>query len=289
MENILKLLPSHIREELKKLAFESIEEIRLKINSPVFVYTRHGEHILFKNGKTITALKEDIDCILRCATGNSLYAYSEDIKNGFITVKGGHRIGISGRMIYDNKTVLAIRDINGLNIRISGKEKRISGNVISFVYNDNVLKNTLIVAPPKCGKTTLLRDIVRAMSDEKKERVVLIDERDELASVYEGINGCDVGKRTLVLSGYGKKEGFSHGIRGLSPTVIACDEIGGREDIEILLEGIKRGVKIIATLHGEIEFLNEYKEAELFGRIIALDENFTPFFFEKKGGSFCEL
>ena len=90
MENILKLLPSHIREELKKLAFESIEEIRLKINSPVFVYTRHGEHILFKNGKTITALKEDIDCILRCATGNSLYAYSEDIKNGFITVKGGN-------------------------------------------------------------------------------------------------------------------------------------------------------------------------------------------------------
>ncbi len=289
MENICKLFPSHIREELMKITFESIEEIRIKINSPVFVYTRAGEHILYRNGTMLLILKDDIDYILRCATGNSLYAYSEDIKNGFITIKGGHRIGISGRIVYDNKTILAVKDISGLNIRVSGKEKRVATNVISFVYKDNILKNTLIVSPPGCGKTTLLRDLIRIVSDERKERVVLIDERDELASVYEGVCGCDVGKRTLVLSGYGKKEGFSHGIRGLSPTVIACDEIGGNEDLEILFEGIKKGVRIIATLHGEREFLNEYKEAELFSRVIVLDKNFRPYFFEKRGGSFYEL
>ncbi len=289
MENICKVFPSYIKEEVLRFKKNEVEEIRIKINSPVFLYAKDGEHVLCHNGMVVIATKEDIDYILRSATGNSLYAYSEDIKNGFITVKGGHRIGVSGRMVYDNKSTLAVKDISGLNIRISGRGKKVGNSVIDFVYKDGCLKNTLIVSPPKCGKTTLLRDLIRIASDVKKERVVLIDERDELASSHDGICSCDVGKRTLVLSGYSKRDGFSHGIRGLSPTLIACDEIGGKEDREILFDGIKKGVRIIATLHGEAEFLNKYPETQLFERIIVLDKDFSPSFFERRGGVFYEL
>lgn len=289
MEYICTLFPSHIREELEKIKNQPIEEIRMKLNHPVFVYLRDEENILYHNGALIKVTGEDISYILRCATGNSLYAYSEDILNGFITVKGGHRIGVSGRMVYDNKKPLSVRDINGLNIRVSGKNKPVGSKAFDFIYSDGVLKNTLIISPPKCGKTTLLRDLVRLISDMKKERAVLIDERDELASAFEGEASCDVGKRTLVLSGYSKKDGFSHGIRGLSPTVIACDEIGDKADYQVVFDGIKKGVKIIATLHGEEKFLDKYPETCLFEKIITLDKSFTPHFYEWSGGKICEL
>ncbi|MBE7020998.1 MAG: stage III sporulation protein AA [Ruminococcaceae bacterium] len=289
MKYVSTLFPPYIKCALEEYENKNVEEIRLCAGSPFFIYADGREHILYSGAAMVTVSMEDIDFILKRATGNSLYAYGEDIKNGFITVRGGHRIGITGRAVYEKNKILAIRDISGINIRIAGIIPEDISYPADFLYKNGELKNTLIVSPPKCGKTTLLREIVRIASDRGRERVVLIDERDELASVYEGVSHYDVGKRTLVLSGYGKREGFSHAIRGLSPTLIACDEIGGEEDRKVITEGIKRGVKIIATLHGEAQSLKNYKEAELFERFILLDKSFTPSFYEKRGDDIYEL
>lgn len=290
MESIYNIMPLRIKEGLYRIDNVLIEEIRIKANAPVFVYSKNQEFYLFYNNEVIYTSIDDIAEILKRATKNSVYAYLEDIKNGYITIDNGHRIGICGRAVYENDKLINIKEISSLNIRCANELTGVGQKIFENIFDGSDLKNTLIISPPKCGKTTVLRDITRLMSGVKNMRIVLIDERDEIAASFMGASTVDVGDRTFVLSGYLKKEGFSHAVRSLSPTVVICDEIGDDKDVSLIQSVLVRGVKIVASIHGSSveEVLNKNK-FNCFERIIVLNKNFQSKIYSLKNGEYYEL
>ena len=251
-EEILKVLPLRIIQELKKIVSkEKIQEIRIKVNKPIIINLNDKEVIL-KYETTINDIKE----ILVKISNYSLYAYEEELKQGYITIKGGHRIGIAGECVIVDGKVRTIRNISSLNIRICREVIGCSNELIKFIINKDRVYNTLIVSPPKCGKTTILRDISRNISNGiplesfKGKKVSIIDERSEIASSFNGIPQLDVGIRTDILDNCLKKDGMLMAIRSLSPEIIICDEIGTVGEIEALNIAFNSGVNIIVTIHG---------------------------------------
>lgn len=273
-ESVICILPERIKNALSSQVFDMIEEIRIRVDAPVYIYGNNKEFYLYESDRMLYAAKDDINFILQKATCNSLYTYTEDIKNGFITIKDGHRIGVCGRAVYENGKLINIKDISALNIRCASEIKGVGSEIAKRIYDSGILKNTLIVAPPKCGKTTVLRDVARILSLNKGMKTVVIDERDEIAAGFMGKNSNDVGERTFVMSGYLKKEGFSHAVRGMAPTLIICDEIGNEEDYKIIKDALLRGVKIVATLHGNSEKDLPDECYKLFEQIVYLNKNF---------------
>lgn len=249
--DILPLYIKNLTESLAEEIKEAIEEIRIRAETPVLIYLRNREIVLCdEKGKAVTAEKRDLEEVINNITKNSLYAYLDDIKRGFITIEGGHRIGVCGTAVTENGAIINIRDIMSINIRIAREIKGVSNELMSDIIKNGKIRNTLIISPPQAGKTTLIRDIARNLSKLKMTKIVIIDERDEIAAVYRGIPQNDVGQRSFVLSGYSKKDGFLHGIRSLSPTVIICDELGDKNDSETVKNAVNKGVKVIATIHG---------------------------------------
>lgn len=247
----LNIFPSKILDEINKYKDEKIQEIRIKIEKPIILYTDRGEIILSNN-----VTKEDFKFIIQRISNYSIYAYEEEIKQGFITLKGGHRVGIAGECVMDNNKIKTIKNISSLNIRISKEVIGCSKDVLKYIVSNNIIKNTLIISPPKCGKTTILRDITRVLSSGSlKEnltgkKVVVIDERSEIGASYNGIPQMNLGIRTDVLDNCLKREGMLMAIRSLSPDVLICDEIGTKEDIDALNTAFNSGVNIVVTVHG---------------------------------------
>ncbi|SKC72196.1 stage III sporulation protein AA [Maledivibacter halophilus] len=267
-KEILEILPRRLRNLFSNMPnsfLKDVEEFRLRANKPLIIYSNGEDYFLTENGWPTKVLHnifvvntEDIKTSFRLITDYSIYALEEEIKNGFITIKGGHRIGICGKAIIENNRVKTIKNISGLNIRISKEKIGCGKKVINYIIKDtNSIFNTLIVSPPGCGKTTILRDIIRLISsgisksDFKGIKVSVVDERSEIAGCYNGIPQKDVGIRTDVLDGCPKAEGMIMLIRAMSPMVIATDEIGKDEDIYALKEAMNAGVKFITTVHGD--------------------------------------
>lgn len=188
----------------------------------------------------------------------SLYAYEEDIRQGFITIKGGHRIGIAGECVMEKGEVKTIRNISSINIRVCSEVIGCSDKLIKYIYSqkENRIFNTIIISPPKCGKTTILRDIARNISNGMNSiglygrKVAVIDERSEIGACHFGIPQNDLGMRTDILDNCLKKEGMIMAIRSLSPEILICDEIGTKGDVEALLMAFNSGVNIITSIHG---------------------------------------
>ena len=186
----------------------------------------------------------------------SLYAYEEDIRQGFITIKGGHRIGIAGECVMENGKVKTIRNISSVNVRIANEVIGCSDKMLQYVISNNRVYNTIIISPPKCGKTTILRDLTRNISNGVPslglygKKVAVIDERSEIGACHFGIPQNDLGVRTDILDNCLKREGMIMAIRSLSPEVLICDEIGTKGDIEALMMAFNSGVNIITTIHG---------------------------------------
>lgn len=265
---ILEILPRKLRNLLGNLPnrfLNDVEEFRLRVNKPLIINSHGEDYFLSEDGwptkvrhKNFMVNLEDVSTSYRLVTDYSAYALEEEISNGFITIKGGHRVGICGKTIIENKKVKTIKDISGLNIRISKEKIGCGEKVIKYIIkgSDSIF-NTLIVSPPGCGKTTILRDIVRLISSGTKKynfngiNVSVVDERSEIAGCYNGIPQKDVGMRTDVLDGCPKAEGMIMLIRSMSPKVIATDEIGRDEDIYALKEAMNAGVKFITTVHGD--------------------------------------
>lgn len=247
----LNIFPSKILDEINKYKDEKIQEIRIKIEKPIILYTDRGEIILSNN-----VTKEDFKFIIQRISNYSIYAYEEEIKQGFITLKGGHRVGIAGECVMENNKIKTIKNISSLNIRVSKEVIGCSKDVLKYIVSNNIIKNTLIISPPKCGKTTILRDITRVLSSGSlKEnltgkKVVVIDERSEIGASYNGIPQMNLGIRTDVLDNCLKREGMLMAIRSLSPDVLICDEIGTKEDIDALNTAFNSGVNIVVTVHG---------------------------------------
>lgn len=281
MENwkeVILLLPEAVAVLIRKKLIRSIEEIRLSINKPVILL---GENREIVGDKRITS--EEFMLTLNRLTSYSLYAYKEEIKGGYFTLKGGHRVGIGGQYITDDGTIKTVKYISSLNIRINREVKGCSNRILKYICENGKIYNTLIISPPKCGKTTLLRDISRSLSNgencdiSKGARLTIVDERSEIACCNKGIPQFDVGLRSDVLDGCPKSKGIMLAIRSLSPEVIVCDEIGTNEDINSLITALNCGVSVIASIHGndigDVEERIMYKkilENRFFDRVIEL-------------------
>jgi stage III sporulation protein AA len=267
-----------------------LQEIRLRINKPMMIYYNNKEFFVDENGRMIShryegakvASQEDLKEILDCISKYSYYAYEEDIKNGYITIEGGHRVGLAGKVALENGEVKTIRNITCLNIRISHEIKGCADKVIPQIVEDNRLLHTLIISPPKCGKTTLLRDIIRQLSDGNKffegATVGLVDERSEIAGSYRGVPQNDIGIRTDILDSCNKNEGMIMLIRSMSPSILAIDEIGSEKDVSAIRYALNSGCKMVCTVHAssikELEQkpkLNELINNHIFERYIFLE------------------
>lgn len=252
MKEIFDVLPDKINSCLKdKSNLNKLQEIRVKVGKPL--------NIVLDNTETIfnyVIRREDVKAIIQKISNYSLYAFEEDIRQGYITIQGGHRVGLAGQCVIEDNSIKTIRNITSLNIRVCREIVGCSNSLMNSLVENNRVNNTLIISPPKCGKTTLLRDITRNISNGisqiglKGKRTVIIDERSEIAACYNGIPQMNVGMRTDVYDNCIKSEGMMMAVRGLSPEVIICDEIGTYKDMEGLMMAYNSGVSIIATLHG---------------------------------------
>ena len=247
-DEILNILPVGLREYLTLMDLQSLEEIRLRAMKNVILY--FGK----KQGEFVTdyfiddnQLKETLEYISKF----SLYAYEEDIRQGFITIRGGHRVGVAGKIVKENGKIKTISNISSINIRISREVINCGKDAVDYIKNGHSIHNTLIISPTGVGKTTLLRDLLRLVSDEIGLKVSVVDERSEIASCYKGIPQNNVGLRSDIYDCCPKVEGIMLMIRAMSPQVVAVDEIGGEEDVDALMRAKHAGIRLIATMHGE--------------------------------------
>lgn len=262
-QEFINIFPDSMKEfwtEIAKEA-ENIEEVRIRVNNPISILWKGQEYFLTPKGKTTHNIKEarlitsrEIEAILNHICKCSVYAFEDEVKEGYITVRGGHRVGLAGEVVVDEKGhIVTIKYVTFMNIRISHEILGAADGVMDFVFQNGQLKNSLIVSPPGCGKTTLLRDMIRQLSKGNYKRrpykMGVVDERNEIGGGYRGMPQNDLGPRTDVLSCLSKKQAMLMLIRSMSPEVLVLDEIGEKEDIEALQYAIKCGVTILATIH----------------------------------------
>lgn len=296
-ENIKNIFPLSIRKLIEKLpvqaAFE-LEEIRVRLNRPIIFYIGKTDYTLTSSGKLtrniasgIEINKTEIEKILHTISQSSIYAWEEEFKRGYITLKGGHRVGLTGKVILDKGLVKSMKNISGLNFRIAHELIGVATKVMPYLIDKDLgFRHTLLVSPPQCGKTTLLRDIIRQLSDGVPSlnfegvNVGLVDERSELAGSHEGVPQFNIGFRTDILDGCPKAQGMIMLIRSMSPQVIATDEIGTLEDIMAMEEVLNAGISLLTTVHGrDIEDLVQRPnlckiiEQKFFKRIIVLSRS----------------
>ena len=253
-----------------------VQEIRIRAGCPIFVRVNGNEVRL--NGYADSRLIREL---MELFANHSLYAYEEEIRQGYMTIEGGHRVGISGKAVLDGRQIRTIKDISGLNIRLAHEWKGCAELVLPWLYQNGEIQNTLFISPPGGGKTTILREVIRNVSDgtsyDKGRAVSVVDERSELGSCLRGIPQCDLGQRTDIMDGCPKALGMTMMIRSMGPEVLAADEIGAREDLEALRDALRSGVKILVTAHGDSvediqkkQVLCEMVEERMFGRYVVL-------------------
>lgn len=264
-QSLLQLFPANRRKFWGRTALEykKMQEIRIRVDKPVVLLFEGREVFLNGEGEFQTTPKYaycvdrvELEEILNHLCHYSLYAYEDELRQGFLTVTGGHRIGIAGQVVREGEnSIRTIKNISYLNIRIAHQIKGVADKVLPWLYEGGRLKNVLIISPPGCGKTTLLRDIIRQVSDGNAygvgRCVGVVDERSEIAGSYQGQPQNDIGMRTDVLDGCPKTLGMMLLLRSMSPQVIAIDELGGEEDMKALHMAAFCGVGILATVHGE--------------------------------------
>lgn len=236
---------------------QSIYEIRLRYKCPICVCVC-GKYELLKdlsNGKTLYADKRLIDYVVLRATENSLYSYNNELKQAFITAKGGIRLGICGEVVYDeNQKVKTIKNLSSLVLRVPHEVPNCSRPISACLINRTTqrVNNLLIISPPGCGKTTFIRDIARQLSLMKRiYNILIVDERYELSASVCGENTLDVGLTSDCLVGTTKSFAFGEGVRALKPDVIVCDELMDLDDADAVSFAVNSGVSVVATVHGD--------------------------------------
>ena len=281
IRNIINNIPDNIKC--------CVQEIRLRIHKNIILNCPNGSYALSVDGElsekeTLFCITPtDIDETFKSICNYSLYSHQNQIRNGYITLRGGHRAGICGTAVISNGVIINIRDISSINIRIARQMYGCANDIIKLL--DGNVGSTLIVGPPSSGKTTILRDISRQLSNISEgyfKKVCIVDERGEIGCSYKGIPQCDIGLCDL-LDAYPKGEGILQAIRSLSPDIVVCDEVGSDDDVRSIEMSLNAGVKVIASIHaGSLEeFLNRPQAKRLlntkaFKNIIILENRNTP-------------
>lgn len=256
------------------------EEIRLRAGRPMTLVVAGGE---VPTG--IVVSREDLELTLEIVSQASTYAVLHQLKNGFITVRGGHRLGICGTGVMQNGEIGTMKQISSLALRVAREVPGAAVPLLESLQEEGRLQNTLILSPPGRGKTTLLRDLARCVSDGQgitARRVGLADERGELAAMYGGLPQMNIGAHTDVVDGCPKSTAMLMLLRGMNPQVLAFDEITAPEDVDAIETALGCGVTLLATAHaGGMEDLRQrtlYRrllDQAAFHRVIFIDQDGT--------------
>lgn len=272
-ERILNVLPGSIRRILhqEELEYGYLQEIKLRTEKPLLLTYKGSELIPGRQrGQPYYVTRDDIREMLEYISNYSLYAYEEEMKQGFITIEGGHRIGMTGQAIVEGGKVKNLKYISSINVRMSHEVLGCADTVFPYITRQKRLCHTLIVSPPGCGKTTLLRDLIRQISTGnryiKGMSVGVVDERSEIGGCYMGVAQNQLGIRTDVLDGCPKAEGMIMIIRSMRPEIIAVDEIGTAEDVHAIEYAMHCGCKMLATVHSQS--VEELKRRPMLGKMI---------------------
>ncbi len=260
INHVFMYLPPKISKAVRavsKCGLDNTQEIRLRRGKKVSLVISSKEYFLEPGGilsnsfeKALDVTDEDIKQITEFAFQSSVHSFGKEITRGYITVQGGCRIGFCGTAVINSKeqfSIETIKDISCINIRIAREVIGCADEIMGSIVPE-ISAGLLICGAPSSGKTTLLRDLTRQLGN--KYTVSLIDERNEIASVYESAAQNDVGLKTDVFASYNKYDGIITAVKVMSPVYLVCDEIGCREDIKALEYAINSGVKLIATCHG---------------------------------------
>lgn len=275
---MLSYFPNYIKEKFKNISNEvwtSAQEIRIRNNRPIIISNFNKEEII-----DYKVQQEDILRLVENFSENSLYKVQNEINEGYITIRGGHRIGLAGTGVMENEKIKNIKYISSLNIRIAREVIGCSDELMEIM--DGELKSTIIISPPGCGKTTLLRDLIRNLSNGYKEnepqKIGVVDERNEISATYLGQAQNDLGLRTDVLVSCKKAIGMILMIRSMGLDFIATDEIGSKEDIEAIKLAMISGVKLLVTSHGSSfeDMPKELYQMKAFENIVVLDKAKKP-------------
>lgn len=299
---IEKVLPLHIREALPTFPWqEGLEEIRVRVGQPMeFLYGEGSRYLGMENGTCIFVEEQerwmgrqlylmkiqDIAEMMSYISNYSLYAYKEEIKQGYITIEGGHRVGLAGGVATEQGKLAGICHVSFLNIRIAHERWNCAKEILPYIRQKDRIYSTLLFSEPGVGKTTLLRDCIRLLSTGTKKaqgvKVCVVDERSEIAACHLGIPQNDLGPRTDVLDGAGKAEGMLMLLRSMSPQVLAVDELGGKEDFAAVEQAIYAGCRVIGTVHaGSVEelvrkpYLHHWVEQQVFQRYIGITRDWN--------------
>ncbi len=280
-KQIMNILSNDIKSilEREKLQFDHLQEIRLRAGCPIILLYAGKEKVL-----SVKATESNIRETLDYVSNYSLYAYEHELRQGFITIEGGHRVGVAGQVLIENGRVKNLKYISSLNIRVSHEIVGCADRLFPDITHNKQMYHTLIISPPRCGKTTLLRDMIRQISDGNEYikgcGVGVVDERSELAGCHQGIPQNQMGMRTDVLDGCPKAEGMLMLVRSMSPQVIAVDEIGDPDEVQAIKYAMHCGCKMIATVHGESleeiqrkPLLEQMMKEQCFERYIVLSNS----------------
>ena len=275
--NILEYFPNKIVQailnSINEKEIETLEEIRIRVSKPIILKLANKEIIV-----EYIVTTQDILEIVEKITENSMYSYQQQICSGYITLKGGHRVGISGNVVMEENKVINVNYIYSLNFRIARQIIGVAEKVVNEVMKNDEISNTLIISKPGAGKTTILRDLIRIIS--KTKTVGVVDERGEIAAMYKNEPQNDLGIKVDILSNISKSLGIKMLVRSMAPDVIVADEIGTKEDIEAIKYAVTSGVKGIFTAHAnnmedikKSPILKELLDLNLIDKIIILDKN----------------
>ncbi len=290
-QSILEALPSTIQKIINKLPYHllhGLEEIRIRENRPLMIHSNGRDYFVTKEGGCVNnpttsywVTADDTYKILQLISDYSIYAFDEEIRNGYITLRGGHRVGMSGKTVLENGKIRTMKYIKSFNFRICREVFGAADKIMPFLLSGQNIYHTLILSPPQMGKTTLLRDIARNISDGfpgfRGIKVGIVDERSEIAGCWNGLPQKSVGMKTDILDGCPKAAGIMMMIRSMSPKVIITDEIGRSEDAAAIHEALNAGISIITSAHAaDIQdalarpILSKLLESRIFKRIAVL-------------------
>lgn len=292
-EEILRVLALSLRNVMGQAVpdYEKLQEIRIRAERPLMVVYENKEYFIGEDCRFTDDLqrayiikKNELRETVEYVCNYSVYAYEEELRQGFITIQGGHRIGLCGKTVCERDTVKSLKHIAFLNIRLSHQVIGCADKVIPYIRNESGINDTLIISPPRCGKTTLLRDIIRNISNGTKKypgmTVGVVDERSELGASYMGLPQNNLGIRTDILDCCPKAQGMLMLVRSMSPQVLAVDEVGGVEDAEAIAYVAGCGCKLLVTVHGadlkdiqKKKYVGDMLQRGVFERFIVLDNN----------------